>query len=158
MWVICYWTPWNKYFLLPWWCSVKGVWLSVGGPGFESRSWISLRWIVSVLLRDTRTEFCWILKLSYMPDFLWFFYCVFHTIKIEGVQNLNLIAPLVSKIWIFKLILIWKFQNVPCALGFEVKHSKIFCISFRACIIILIMGFIINKLFGYNHFLKIKQI
>ena len=34
-----------------------------------------------------------------------------------------------------------KFQNVPFALGFEVKHSKIFCIIFRACIIILSIGF-----------------
>ena len=30
-----------------------------------------------------------------------------------------------------------KFQNVPCALGFEVKHSKCFCRSFRTCIIII---------------------
>ena len=34
------------------------------------------------------------------------------------------------------LTLIWKFQNVPSALGFEVEHSKIFCKSFRRCIII----------------------
>ena len=47
----------------------------------------------------------------------------------------------------FKLILICKFQNVPYALGFEVKYSKFFSISFRACIIFLSMDFIINKLF-----------
>ena len=46
-----------------------------------------------------------------------------------------------------KLTLIYKFQNVPCALGFEVKHSKFFFMSFRACIIILSMDFTINKLF-----------
>ena len=37
---------------------------------------------------------------------LWFFFCVFYTIKMEAVQNLNLIGPLVSEIWIFKLILL----------------------------------------------------
>ena len=44
----------------------------------------------------------------------------------ESIQNLNLIGPLVSEIWIFKLISICKFQNDPCALGFEVKHSIFF--------------------------------
>ena len=29
-----------------------------------------------------------------------------------------------------------KFQNILCTLGFKVKHSKIFCNSFRRCIII----------------------
>ena len=46
-------------------------------------------------------------------------------------QNTN-DDPLVSEIWILS-----KFQNVPCALGFEVKHSTFFCMSFRSCIIIL---------------------
>ena len=55
------------------------------------------------------------------------------------------IGLLFSEIWFFKLILIFKFQNIPCALGFEVKHSKFFCISFRAYIIILRMVFTINK-------------
>ena len=41
--------------------------------------------------------------------------------KIESIQNFNLICPLVSEILIF----ICKFQNVPCALGFEVKHSQL---------------------------------
>ena len=35
-------------------------------------------------------------------------------------------GPLFFEISIFKLILIFKFQNVSCALSFEVKHSKIF--------------------------------
>ena len=47
----------------------------------------------------------------------------------------------------FKLILIRRFQNVPHALGFEVKQSKIFCRSFRTCIILLSADFTINKLF-----------
>ena len=32
-----------------------------------------------------------------------------------------------------KLIFMCKFQNVPCALGFEVRHSKFFCRSFTIC-------------------------
>ena len=60
-----------------------------------------------------------------------FFYWVFYTIKIEVVQNMNLIDSLVTEIRIFKFILICKFQNVPCALGFEVKHSNFFCIIFE---------------------------
>ena len=43
--------------------------------------------------------------------------------------------------------LVYKFQNVPCALGFEVKHSKFFYRSFRTCTIILSLDFTINKLF-----------
>ena len=35
-----------------------------------------------------------------------------------------------------KLILMCKFQDIPCTLRFEVKHSKFFCRSFRICIII----------------------
>ena len=56
-----------------------------------------------------------------------------YTLKIDSIQNCNLIGPLVSLILIFKLILICKFQNVLCALGFEVKYSKFFCRSFRTC-------------------------
>ena len=52
-------------------------------------------------------------------------------LKIESIQNSKLICPLVFETLIFKLILICKFQNVPCELGFEVKHSKMFCKSFR---------------------------
>ena len=48
---------------------------------------------------------------------------------------------------IFKLIITRKFQNAPCALCFQVKHSTFFCKSFRACIVILGIDFTINKLF-----------
>ena len=61
---------------------------------------------------------------------------------------------LVSKILIIRLISIRKFQNVPSGLGFEVKHLKILCRSFRGCIIILSMVFTINKLFWSLSFLK----
>ena len=64
------------------------------------------------------------------------------------MQNFNSIAPFVSEIWIFKLILICKFENVPCALGFEVKHSKFFCMNFRARIIYL----------SWNQYLKVLYI
>ena len=57
----------------------------------------------------------------------WFFYCVFYTIKIR--VKFELIGTLISEIRIFKLILICKFQNIPCALGFEVKYLTFFCIS-----------------------------
>ena len=40
-----------------------------------------------------------------------------------------------------------KFQNVQCALGFELKHSTFFCWSFREWILILFLVFTINKLF-----------
>ena len=43
----------------------------------------------------------------------------------SSIQNFNFIDPLVSEILIFKLILLCKFHNVPCAIGFEVKHSKV---------------------------------
>ena len=43
----------------------------------------------------------------------------------------NSLVMLVSKILIFKLILIGKFQTVPCALGFEVKYKKNLRRSFR---------------------------
>ena len=64
--------------------------------------------------------------------------------------NSNSIDLLVFEILIFKLISVYKFQNVPCALGFEVKHSQIFCRSFRTCIIILSMDITINY-FGHNN-------
>ena len=64
-----------------------------------------------------------------------------------NIQNSNLIGTLVTEILIFKLILICKFQNVPFSSGFEVKHSKFFCKSFKARILILSMNFTINKLF-----------
>ena len=51
-----------------------------------------------------------------------------------------------------------KFQNVPCALGFEVKHSKIFCISFRTCMIILSMYSLVNNILAIMTFKKIKHI
>ena len=54
--------------------------------------------------------------------------------KIESIQDFNSNHLLISEI----LILICKFLNVPCALGFEVKHSKFFCRSFRTCTIIRI--------------------
>ena len=38
------------------------------------------------------------------------------------IQNFNSIDLLVSEILIFKLILIFKFQNLPYTLGLEVKH------------------------------------
>ena len=49
---------------------------------------------------------------------------VVDSLKIESIQNFifNLIGILVSKILIFKLILICRFQNVPSALRFKVKH------------------------------------
>ena len=93
-------------------------------------------------LRARRHEPCCVGKCHSAPPIIFI-----NTIKIGGVQNLNLIGPLVSKLQIFKLILICKFQNVPCTLGFEVIHSEFFCISFRACIIILSLNFTINKLF-----------
>ena len=63
------------------------------------------------------------------------------------IKNFNSIDLLVSEILIFKLILICKFQNAPCALGFEVKYSKFFYRRFRAYIIILSMDFVIIELF-----------
>ena len=63
-----------------------------------------------------------------------------------GEQNLNSIGPLVFKILFFKLILICKFHNVPCALGFEVKYSQFFCRNFRTYIIIVSRDFTINNL------------
>ena len=42
--------------------------------------------------------------------------------------------PLAPQRW---TILIYRFLNVPCELGFEVKHSKFFYRSFRTCIEIL---------------------
>ena len=42
-------------------------------------------------------------------------------IKVERIQNSNSVDLLVFQILIFKLILICKFQNVPCPLGFEVN-------------------------------------
>ena len=56
------------------------------------------------------------------------------------IQNLSSVDLLVSEILIFKLTLIYKFLNVPRVLGFDGKHSKIFCRSFMICIIILSMG------------------
>ena len=53
-----------------------------------------------------------------------FFYCALYTIKVERTQNLISIDLLVSEILIFKLILICKFENVPCSLGIKVKHFK----------------------------------
>ena len=41
-------------------------------------------------------------------------------------------------------IVISKFQNVPCTSGVEVKHSKFLCRSFRRCIIILSMNFMLT--------------
>ena len=38
----------------------------------------------------------------------------------------------------------------PCALGFEIKHLKLFCRSFRTCLIILSMGFTVNIFFGHG--------
>ena len=40
------------------------------------------------------------------------------------MQTIKSIGTLVSEILIFKLILICKFQNVPCALGFEANIKK----------------------------------
>ena len=78
----------------------------------------------------------------------------------DGIQNLNLIGPLVSEIWIFKLILTCKFQNVPCALGFEGEHSKFFCVSFRACIIIYLLWNLYLKLLymPWNLYRKIDNV
>ena len=42
---------------------------------------------------------------------------------------------------VFKLILICKFQNVLCALNFEVERSNSFCRNFRTRVIILSMNF-----------------
>ena len=65
-------------------------------------------------------------------DFMIFLYSIFYIIKIERMQNFNSIIDLLtSDILIFKLILICRFQNVPCALGFDVKHSKNFLYSFQ---------------------------
>ena len=47
-----------------------------------------------------------------------------------------------------------KFKNVLCALGLEVKHSKLFSGSFRTCVITLNMDFTIHKLFWLQYFLK----
>ena len=63
------------------------------------------------------------------------------------IQNFDSIGPLYCELLFFKLILIYKFQNVSCTLAFEVKHSKFFCICFRTYIMILSMDFMINKLF-----------
>ena len=43
---------------------------------------------------------------------------------INRIENFNSIHLLVPEILIFKLISMCKFQNVPCTLGFEVKHSN----------------------------------
>ena len=76
--------------------------------------------------------------------------------KIESIQYFNSIDLLVSDILIILLISICKFENVSCALGLEVKRSKFFCRSFRTCITILSMNFVINKLFWrYSLFKKI---
>ena len=60
-------------------------------------------------------------------------------------KNTNLIGPLVAEICLINV----NMQTVPCALGFEVKHSKFFCRSFRTWIIILSMYFTINELFWF---------
>ena len=44
----------------------------------------------------------------------------------ESIQNFNSTGPLGTEVWVFKLILLCKFQNVPCAVGFDVKHSTFF--------------------------------
>ena len=84
---------------------------------------------------------------------------LFLDLKIENLQNLNLVGSLVSEILVFKLISICKFQNDPCALGFEegLKHSKYFCTSSRTHIIILSMDFTIcqNNLFVVKCIFKI---
>ena len=61
-----------------------------------------------------------------IPTILRFLYCVLYTVKMERIQNFNIIDVLVSEILIFKEILMFKFQNVPCPLSFEVKHSTFF--------------------------------
>ena len=67
------------------------------------------------------------------------------------IQNSNLYGPLVSEILIFKLILIFKFHNGLCALGFEAKYSYFFCRSLRTCT----EDFTINKII--IHVLKPQQ-
>ena len=47
-----------------------------------------------------------------------------HQILTINTEILNSVDVLVSEILILKLILICKFQSVPYALDFEVKHSK----------------------------------
>ena len=49
-----------------------------------------------------------------------------------------------------KIILIFILQNVPSALGFEVKHSKIFYRRFRTYIIILYTVAHINFFFFFE--------
>ena len=77
--------------------------------------------------------------------------------QIEKIQNFNSVDVLVAEILFFKLILICKFKNVPCELGFEVKHSKFFCRSFRACIPVLSMDFTIINYFHHNIFKMPKR-
>ena len=43
--------------------------------------------------------------------------------------NFNSLNYAISKILICKLILTRKFQNVPCAIDFAVKHSKKFSVE-----------------------------
>ena len=68
-----------------------------------------------------------------------------------------MIGPLVSEIIIFKLILIRRFQNVPCALGFEVKIRNFSVHVSRACIIILGMPFFKND-YGQSNLFSVKSI
>ena len=86
--------------------------------------------------------------------------CIQHH-KIERIHTFNSIdiAYYFPRYSFFKLISICKFQNIPRAFGFEVKHSKFFCINFRTRVIILSMDFMINKLFWPQYFFfQIKQI
>ena len=64
-----------------------------------------------------------------IPTILRFFHSVLYTIKRERIQQFNSINVLVSEILIFREILMCKFQNVPCPLGFEVKHSTYFSVE-----------------------------
>ena len=41
------------------------------------------------------------------------------------------LAPKIIVLLCINGLSIYKFQNVPCTLGFEVKHSKIFCTIFK---------------------------
>ena len=79
-------------------------------------------------------------------NFMIFLSCILHH-KTEENAKSEFNWSLNFELLAFKLILMFEFQNVPCALGFDVKHSKFVCRSFRTCIIILIMDFTINKLF-----------
>ena len=68
------------------------------------------------------------------------------------LQHFSSIDLLVSEILISKLILIYKFQNILCALGFEVKHSKVF---FKSLIIKKVNLYGQYKLFIVKSVLKI---